>query len=134
MYAALKGSGCDAMLRMRGRVVRETPLFVTPSAHLARLSDRLRRLKESFGQLGWPNTTAKSALDQCRTSVAQEASDTNPTSGAPFSFDGCVGSDLTGGWDILLYESSARGRTTAGRQAAAIAEARGAGLPFAGIF
>jgi hypothetical protein len=42
MYAALKGSGCDAMLRMRGRVVRETPLFVTPSAHLARLSDRLR--------------------------------------------------------------------------------------------
>jgi hypothetical protein len=54
MYAALKGSGCDAMLRMRGRVVRETPLFVTPSAHLARLSDRLRRLKESFGQLGWP--------------------------------------------------------------------------------
>jgi hypothetical protein len=57
MYAALKGSGCDAMLRMRGRVVRETPLFVSPSAHLARLSDRLRRLKESFGQLGqqtWP--------------------------------------------------------------------------------
>ena len=57
MYAALKGSGCDAMLRMSGRVVRETPLFVSPSAHLARLSDRLRRLKESFGQLGqqpWP--------------------------------------------------------------------------------
>jgi hypothetical protein len=44
------------------------------------------------------------SLDQCRTSVAQEASDTSPTSGAPCSFDGCVGSDLTGGWDILLYE------------------------------
>jgi hypothetical protein len=28
-------------------------------------------------------------------------------SGTPFSFDGCVGSDLTGGWDILLYEKVA---------------------------
>jgi hypothetical protein len=24
--------------------------------------------------------------------------------GGSFSFDGCVSSDLTGGWDILLYE------------------------------
>jgi hypothetical protein len=74
MYATLKGSGCDAMLRMRGRVVRETPLFVSPNAHLARLSDRLRRLKESFGQLGqqpWP----RPAMPCCATDAGPIRSD-----------------------------------------------------------
>jgi hypothetical protein len=74
MYAALKGSGCDAMLRIRGRVVRETPLFVSPSAHLGRLSDRSRRLKESFGQLGqqpWP----RPAMPCCATDAGPIRSD-----------------------------------------------------------
>jgi hypothetical protein len=102
MYAALKGSGCDAMLRMRGRVVRETPLFVTPSAHLARLSDRLRRLKESFGQLGWPKHHSQERSRSMPHLSGARSLGHNPTSGAPFSFDGCVGSDLTSGWDILL--------------------------------
>ena len=41
MRCPLKGSGSDAMLRMRGRWVRETPLRVSLSGRLARLSDRL---------------------------------------------------------------------------------------------
>ena len=66
----------------------------------------------------WRISLFTETLNQTRSSASQGAvTRSAQLDGAPFSFDGCVGSDLTGGWDIpCMKRFSSRGRTAAGWQ------------------
>jgi hypothetical protein len=111
-YSVQAGTGgCDTVFPwLPGETHTSTVLHSDPPG------PRLHLWGPHFSRFGGRNTTARSTasarMKVCGTFPRSMprlsgARSLGHPSGTPFSFDGCVGSDLTGGWDILLYEKVA---------------------------